>query len=130
MEKQPTKQFTALRKVCNIYWKEFKNAELKHDKISENLKVYSSGEDYIYFTPGDTSVWQEIGLSQNRMSFEAIDISEQSFDKTLRFIRKELKNKIIDPTIKTKTKIAEIKKELKNKRQELKDLELINTKKS
>ena len=126
--KQPqiNKQLLALEKVIKIYWDEFKGSELKWENISENLKIYSGGEKFVYFKPNHDK-WEEIGRnSSNSITFIAKEISEKSFNECLKFIRAELKNKILDPTSKRKQAIAELKAKLKQQREELKTLENIN----
>ena len=127
---KPTKQWLALNKIVQEYWKEFKVLELKHNYISENLRVYSDGEKYVCFYPREETDFSEISMQRGDITFSAKDISEVSFAKVLKFIRKEMKNKIIVPSDKTKLIIADLKEEIKTKRQRLKDIQSINTKKS
>ena len=125
---KPTKQWLALNKIIKEYWKEFRHAELKHNYISENLRVYSDGEKYVCFYPRENTDFSELIMQHGDITFSGKDISEESFAKAIRFIRKEMKNKIIHPTDKTKFVIADLKEEIKTKRQKLKDMQSNNTK--
>ena len=119
---KPTKQWLAFNKIVQEYWKEFKVSELKHNYISENLRVYSDGEKYVCFYPRENTDFSELIMQHGDITFSGKDISEESFAKAIRFIRKEMKNKIIIPSDKTKLIIADLKEEIKTKQQRLKDM--------
>ena len=125
---KPTKQWLALNKIIKEYWKEFRHAELKHDFISANLKIYSDTKTYVCFYPREETDFCELSMQRGDIIFSAKDISEESFSRAIRFIRKEMKNKIIIPSDKTKFVIADLKEEIKTKRQKLKDMQSNNTK--
>lgn len=112
----------ALQELCDDYWKVFKGAELKHNKLSEGLKIYSDGERYIKFYPVENCEWQEVGIAHDNINFQGVDISEASFYKALKFIRKEMKNPIIDPLSKKKEAIKDLKAQIKRQKEELKNL--------
>ena len=117
------KQRQALERVCKIYWDEFKDAELKHEKVSEKLTVYSLGKNYIHFYPITPCGWSDLGLNTSNMTFVATEITEKTFYSALKFIKKELLAKVVKPEDRKIAAIKALKAEVKTKREELKRLE-------
>lgn len=122
MEKIEMPQYKALKKLCGIYWKSFKDCELKHSLYSANMSIYSDGEDYVVFSDKSRNLFHEIGIANGCIRIDAKDISEVHFKKMLRFIRKELCNPIINQEEEKLRKLRSLKEKVKTIKGEIKKL--------